>query len=169
MLLSANKTTHFVQINKKNPQSVCLPLSVRECFVTRRESETCCVLPQVTHGSGSSFSTLITTRKRSLDQGNIFSSLCQEFCTQGVFLSACWETPSPQSRHPWEQTPPQTRHPVGPGIPWEQMGADTPPCVVHAGRYGQQAGGMHPTGMQSCSRYFRKKIKKDFFLRKFSS
>ena len=26
-----------------------------------------------------------------------------------------------------------------------------PPCAVHAGRYGQQAGGMHPTGMQSCS------------------
>ena len=28
--------------------------------------------------------------------------------------------------------------------------ADTPPCAVHAGRYGQQASGMHPTGMQSC-------------------
>ena len=25
-----------------------------------------------------------------------------------------------------------------------------PPRAVHAGRYGQQAGGMHPTGMQSC-------------------
>ena len=25
-----------------------------------------------------------------------------------------------------------------------------PPCAVHAGRYGQQADGMHPTGMQSC-------------------
>ena len=34
------------------------------------------------------------------------------------------------------------------GIP--PPGADTPPCAVHAGRYGQQAGGMHPTGMQSC-------------------
>ena len=32
-------------------------------------------------------------------------------------------------------------------------GAD-PPCAVHAGRYGQQAGGMHPTGMQSCSTSF---------------
>ena len=28
--------------------------------------------------------------------------------------------------------------------------ADTPPGTVHAGRYGQQAGSMHPTGMQSC-------------------
>ena len=23
-----------------------------------------------------------------------------------------------------------------------------PPCAVHVGRYGQQVGGMHPTGMQ---------------------
>ena len=32
------------------------------------------------------------------------------------------------------------------------LGADTsPPGAVHAGRYGQQAGCTHPTGMQSCS------------------
>ena len=37
--------------------------------------------------------------------------------------------------------PPQTRH-----TPWEQI----PLSAVHAWRYGQQAGGMHPTGMQSC-------------------
>ena len=39
---------------------------------------------------------------------------------------------------PWDQTPP---------------GADPPPgspCGVHAGRYGEQAGGTHPTGMRSC-------------------
>ena len=35
----------------------------------------------------------------------------------------------------WAGTPP------GPG---------TPPGAVHAGRYGQQAGGTHPTGMHSC-------------------
>ena len=35
---------------------------------------------------------------------------------------------------------PGTRHPL----------RDQAPCTVHAGRYGQQAGGMHPTGMQSC-------------------
>ena len=39
----------------------------------------------------------------------------------------------PPSRHPPEQTPPR---------------ADTP-------RYGQRAGGMHPTGMQSCYRLQR--------------
>ena len=41
-------------------------------------------------------------------------------------------------------TPPpgtDTRHP-----PPEQK----PPSAAHAGRYGQQAGGKHPTGMQSC-------------------
>ena len=72
----------------------------------------------------------------------------------------------PQSRHP----PPPGSRPPRPGTPreqtppWEQtpLGADppgpgtpspreqTPPGTEHAGRYGQRAGGMHPTGMQSC-------------------
>ena len=30
-------------------------------------------------------------------------------------------------------------------------GIPHPLGAVHAGRYGQQTGGMHPTGMQSCS------------------
>ena len=35
------------------------------------------------------------------------------------------------------------------GIP--PLGADNPsPGAVHAGRYGQQAGGTHPTGMHTC-------------------
>ena len=53
---------------------------------------------------------------------------------------------TPQSRHPLplDQTPSLDQtHPL--------LGAEPPPpCTVHAGRYGQQAGGMHPTGMQSC-------------------
>ena len=43
------------------------------------------------------------------------------------------------------------------GLPHSMLGYHTPlplawrhPRAVHAGRYGQQAGGMHPTGMQSC-------------------
>ena len=36
--------------------------------------------------------------------------------------------------------PPGSRHPPG-----------HRPCAVHAGRYGQQAGGTHPTGMHTCS------------------
>ena len=38
---------------------------------------------------------------------------------------------SPRSRPPWEQTPPSPR--------------SRPPGAVQAGRYGQQAGGTHPT------------------------
>ena len=55
----------------------------------------------------------------------------------GVCLSACWDPP--RSRHP----PPEAGTP-----PPEQAG--TSPGREHAGRYGQRAGGMHPTGMQSC-------------------
>ena len=53
---------------------------------------------------------------------------------------------TPLSRHPPRSRPPGNRHPPG---------ADTPlgsrhPSPEHAGRYGQCAGGTHPTGMQSC-------------------
>ena len=77
------------------------------------------------------------------------------------------------SRHPPEQTtPPGNRHPLGANTPQEQTppradippeqtppGADTlleqtpPPGGEHAARYSQRAGGMHPTGMQSCYKY----------------
>ena len=59
---------------------------------------------------------IITTCKRSLGQGNIFSSMCQEFCSQGgVCLSACWDTTTPLGPGTsLEQTPP------GPGTPLEQ-------------------------------------------------
>ena len=76
----------------------------------------------------------------------------------GVCLSACWDTTPlgadtpPGADPPGTSDPPGSRHPpgsdppLGPGTPQDQ----TPPCcAVHAGRYGQQAGGMHPTGMQS--------------------
>ena len=72
----------------------------------------------------------ITARKRSLGQGNIFGSVCHVFCPGWGYL--------PQymlGYHPPEQTPPLRSR---------------PPRAVHAGRYGQQADGMHPTRMQSC-------------------
>ena len=54
------------------------------------------------------------------------------------------ELTPPGSRHPPgadppEQTPPGSRHSL-------------PTCTVHAGRYGQQVGGTHPTGMHTCFR-----------------
>ena len=65
--------------------------------------------------------------------------------TGGVCLSACWDMHLHQ-----EQTPPW-----GADTP---QGADThprsrePPGAVHVRRYGQQAGGTHPTGMHTCSK-----------------
>ena len=59
----------------------------------------------------------ITTHKRSLGQGNIFSSVCQEFCPQGG-LPQCMlgyhspqQTPPDQTHTPGADTS-QTRHPV---------------------------------------------------------
>ena len=78
---------------------------------------------------------VITTRKRSLGQGNIFSSVCQEFCSRGGTLAG---TPpgryTPQGRytspgqvHPfWAGTPPPGRYTPGQVHPQ----AATPP-----GRY----------------------------------
>ena len=76
-------------------------------------------------------------------QGNIFTSVCQEFCSQGggVCLSACWDTP-PRTRHtpPGADPPDQARPP-----------ADTPLPPKHTAAYAQRAAGTHPTGMHSCS------------------
>ena len=59
----------------------------------------------------------------------IFSEVCVKNSVRGgVCPIACWDTPP----GPEAGTPP-------PG-----------PEAVHAGRYGQQAGSTHPTGMQSC-------------------
>ena len=64
--------------------------------------------------------------------------------TGGVCLSACWDTilPPPGSRPP-RSRPPGTRHPLPGSRP--PLGADPPPGAEHAGRYGQCAGGTHPT------------------------
>ena len=94
---------------------------------------------------------VITDRKRSLGQGNIFKGVCQEFCSRGVSTSA------PGNRHP-----PGADTPLGADTPTgadTQLGADTPQeqtpsRTEHAGRYGQCAGGTHPTGMQSCFSLF---------------
>ena len=100
--------------------------------------------------------------------------------TGGFCLSACWDitpTPSrkqtsPGSIHPpgADTPPPGSRHPLGADTRWSRhpipLGADTPPGSRHparsrhslsaeyAGRYGQRAGGTHPTGMQTCLNFF---------------
>ena len=55
--------------------------------------------------------------------------------------------PPPGQVHPQAGTPPSQVHTPWQGTPpW----VGTPLGAVHAGRYGQQAGGTHPTGMYSC-------------------
>ena len=58
---------------------------------------------------------------------------------------------SPRADTPWEQTPPRadTHREQTPPRADTPHGADTP-STVHAGRYRQQAGGSHPTGMYTC-------------------
>ena len=91
---------------------------------------------------------LFTARKRSLGQGNIFRSVCQEFCSQGGVPGRV----PPGTRYtPWDQVhPPRTRytpqdqvhpqdqaHPLGPGTPPRtryppaSLGPGTTPDQVH--------------------------------------
>ena len=108
---------------------------------------------------------IVTARKWSLGQGNIFISVCQEFCPQGgVCLSACLDTTPlpgpPGTRHPPEQATLWSRHPTpGTRYPHHPLAGTPrpgtpPPGAEHARRYGQQATGAHPTGMQSCYLFF---------------
>ena len=69
------------------------------------------------------------------------------------------QTTHPPGTTPQEQTPPRADTPLGakahprsrhpPGSRSTPPGPHTPPRE-HAMRYGQHAGGTHPTGMQSC-------------------
>ena len=95
-----------------------------------------------------------------LCKGYVFTPVCHSVHRGDVCPSACWDTP------PWDQrqiplgTRGRHRHPrPGPGT--SPPGADTPQeqtppkeqtplWAVHAWRYGQQAGGAHPTGMHTC-------------------
>ena len=99
---------------------------------------------------------LFTGRKRSL--GKVFSVTCVKNSVHGGggALPQCmlgYHTPPPSgadtpSRADTPPSPRRSRHP----LPLSRHPPPgTPLCAVHAGRYGQQAGGMHPTGMQSCS------------------
>ena len=85
----------------------------------------------------------------------IFSVACVKNSVHRWGLSQCMLGYPPPTRPPWEQTPRDQAPPPGPGTPPPGPGTPSPqtrhpPCTVHAGRYDQQVGGMHPTGMQSC-------------------
>ena len=101
---------------------------------------------------GICFNYIFTARKRSLRR------LCFYTCLSVILFTggSTWEGPPgryPLSRYTSGQvhTPGQV-HPLGRYTPW----AGTPPLgAVHAGRYGQQVGGTHPTGIHSCNSCFR--------------
>ena len=64
-----------------------------------------------------------------------------------------WAGTTPKTRYtPQTRCPPGTRY--TPQTRYTPPGPGTPPGVVHAGRYGQQVGGTHPTGMHSCESCF---------------
>ena len=65
----------------------------------------------------------------------IFSEACTKNSVHMGWVSR-QTLPPPGADTPQEQTPP--------------CPDQTPPGAVHAGRYGQQAGGTHPTGVHSC-------------------
>ena len=120
------------------------------------------------------------TPQTKLRKGNVFTPVCQLFCSQGgVCLSACWDTPpspTPPVRHPLGRHTtlgrhtPLCRHPPQADTPSlaDTPQADTPcpvhaeihplssacwdtQCPVHAGIHMTTAAdGTHPTGMQSC-------------------
>ena len=76
-------------------------------------------------------------------KGYVFTGVCLSTGGVSAPLHAGIHTPQTRGRQPPGADPPQSRPP----------GADTP-CAVHAWRYGQQAGGTHPTGMHTCSHLF---------------
>ena len=111
---------------------------------------------------------LITVRKRSLGQSNIFAPVCHSV-HRG--MGSTWAGTPPSRYSPLAGTPPRQVHPpagipprqVPPGrhTPWQVHPlASTPPRAgTPPGRYtpqqymlgcGQQAGGTHPTGMHCC-------------------
>ena len=112
-----------------------------------------------------------------LGQGYVFTGVCDSVHRGGVSASVHTGIPHhPGSRHHPRADPPGSRHsleqtpPRADISPWEQTSpqADspqkqTPPAAEHAGRYGKCAGGMHPTGMQSCY-HLQTKFAKVMFL-----
>ena len=91
---------------------------------------------------------MILTPARSLGQGNVFTPVCQSFCSQGVFASGsggCLPHPldTPLETPPWTHTHPGHTH-----SPQTHTHLDSPLVEVAT-----EAGGTHPTGMHSCLRF----------------
>ena len=84
-----------------------------------------------------------------LQQSNIFTGVCQSFCSQGG--GGVWQTPpgrhSPRQTPPWTDIPGQTPHQADNPLAQcmlEYTPPDPPPPAATA------PDGAHPTGMHSC-------------------
>ena len=83
---------------------------------------------------------IFTARKRSLGQGNIFSSVCQEFCSRG---GGTWAGTPPGQVHPPGRYTPQAGTPPWAGTPpgrYTPLGRYTPQAGTPPGRYTPRAG-----------------------------
>ena len=80
-----------------------------------------------------------------LGQGYVFTRVCDSVHRGGLPQCMLGYSIPPQSRHH-----PRSRLPPGSRPPGADPPEQTPLGAVHAGRYGQQVGGTHPTGMHTC-------------------
>ena len=85
------------------------------------------LVPSVPTDNGKS--PILTARKRSLGQGNVFTPVCHSV-----------------AQPPWMQMPPGLGRPP---LDADPPGLGTPPGC-NPPPYGKQAGGPHPTGMYTC-------------------
>ena len=70
-----------------------------------------------THSSMYNRFLFINARKRSSGQGNIFTPVCQSFCSHGEGVVPGQVRPGPGTL-PWDQVHPRDHvHPLGPGAP----------------------------------------------------
>ena len=94
---------------------------------------------------------LIFTAATKLGQGYVFTRVCDYVNGGGL-------PPLHAGIHPIGTRPPaprtRGRHPLGPKAGTPTPRSRHPPSAVHSGRYGQQAGDTHPTGMQPCYRQY---------------
>ena len=94
-------------------------------------------------------------------EGYVFTRVCHSVHKAGsapVHAEMHTHPPGPEADPPWDQrqtpwdqrqAPPSSQVPEA-GTPPHRTRGRHPPGTVRAGKYGQQAGGTHPTGMYSC-------------------
>ena len=95
-------------------------------------------------------------------KGYVFTRVYQSFCSQGggyASVHARIAVPPGAAPSPQEHTPPISRPlPSADTSPLEK----TPPWAVNAGRYSQQVGGAHPTGIHTC--FAKKSLHNTYFV-----